>query len=242
MTFLVNEFGYKVRPCDGDCTNAFMVQGADFVGKWGMPLIPTKFDSIPETIVEYPERKKFTGDKSKAALAFFKDDMLYDQRNGIWNTATPDDSNRYGFHYSEIKDYEYIICPDYSVFENYPPSVSLDQVRRARYFGYWMYTKGKKILFNFRYLNQLFDEFVFDGIPVNCVPVIGTVGMCKEKENHDIILRSFANVHRLNPRAIIVYGTFDKDMKSSLRTDCPVYVFQPSNWRKEGSLYGKRQK
>ena len=213
-----------------DMWNAFMCYDAMF-GPNDIPFCPTTADEIPTEIITWTEAVSiYNKERTKnieffydAFICFYEDDYKFDSPNtGIW--FHPYDA------YKIIRHFAGIITPDYSTYQDFPLPLKIYNTYRMRAFGYWIGKLEIQVINNLRWGTDETYDFSAEGIPVNSIIAIGTVGGSPQM----IINRNRFNtglnemVKRLNPHTIIVYGSANYPCFDELRRQGITIVDFPS--------------
>lgn len=199
-----------VRKSCKDNWNAFMYEGADFSKSINdIPYCPTTAENIPRNIITWNEavtlyNKEMKKDKSffcDAFVCWYKDDYKFDGKGGIWH--------RYDYVLKVLKHFSGAITPDFSTFQDFPEPLKIYNTSRMRVFGYWLSENGIKVINNVRWGTAETYRYCFDGLPVNSIIAIGTVGGSPKKivDRYRFEQGLYILVDLLTPHTIIVYGS-----------------------------------
>jgi len=190
-----------------DIWNAFMCQGTSFSTN-DIPLCHST-GSIPSDIITWDEakqihKKSISIDKEyrfPAYVCFYIDDQKFDGPKGIWNNP----KNALNI----LRHFEGVITPDYSTYQDFPDPLKRYNTYRMRAYGNWLNKCGLSVINNIRWGTKETWTYCFDGIPMNSIVAIGTVGGSPRKkiDRNRFEAGLFEMVDRLHPRVIIVYGS-----------------------------------
>ena len=204
-----------------DVFKAWMVEGAQFDGKYEFPFISDS-GIIPEKLLPFD---KAMANKNYAQWVHF---YIHDKEfERIWNQP-----NKY---LEILKRYEGIITPDFSLYRDMPLSMQIWNTYRNRAIGYWMKKNGVSIIPNFSWGDERTYEFCFDGIEKRSIVAIGTHGTAKRKLDRYYLEQAVDRLlEKIEPRHIVIYGTvYDKlaDMISSANVsyskfDCNTFAYK----------------
>jgi len=122
----------KPRKGCKDVFNAFMLEGAKFVGKEDIPFCPTTAKEVPSRLVAYDITKNLK-DK-KGFVHFYLDDQKFDGKSGIWHESKK--------ALERLKGFDGIITPDFSTNQDFPAPIKKYNTYRMRSFGYWAGKNG----------------------------------------------------------------------------------------------------
>lgn len=200
-----------------DIWNASMVGGANF-GKYDIPFCPTTSDTIPEHQITWEEAKQLHKKHiakneydyhENAFVNWYQDDYKFDGIRGIWHD--------YKSALKVLRHFSGAITPDFSTNQDFPAAVKIYATYRMRAYGYWLGTEGIPIINNVRWGTEETFDYCFEGIPVNSIVCIGTVGGGPRKliDRDRFQNGLFKMVEILKPHTILVYGSangkcFDK--------------------------------
>ena len=135
--------------------------------------------------------------------------------------------------YNQLRRYNGVILPDFSLYRDMPYVMQLWNIYRSRAIGFWLQQNGIRVIVNIRYADRRTCHFCCDGVAQHCVIAIGSHGTIKNKtdrqffcEGLDVIMK------RLEPSAIVVYGKtpdaiFGKGKRSGIQiiqfdSDCSI--------------------
>ena len=197
-----------------DVFHAFLVQGAHFVGGWGMPMVRTS-DRLPQQLVVF---EKFKPEQDHLKWVHF---YIHDQKfECIWNRPQ---------HYlGKLKDCQGIISTDFSLYTNMPLAQQIWNTYRNRALAYWFQKNGIEVIPNVRWGMKESYSFCFDGIEPGKTVAVGTHGCIKKKQDKLDFQRGFeVMLERLYPKTIVVYGKAPKKLFAScLRNNINLIQFE----------------
>ena len=157
---------------------------------YGIPdIIPDEFD-VKELI-------PYRVDSNRNGTAhFFLDDYRFER---CWKNA---DSQ-----IEELKKYDGVLSPDFSMYTNYPEAFQIWQVYRNRWCAAYWQSKGIKVIPTISWSYKSSYKYAFLGIPKNSVVAIGTVGVLNDKNAEKLFMQGFKEMlKQLNPKRILIYG------------------------------------
>ena len=176
----------------------------------------TGFYQVPE--IDYVEIEKPVGlvlwsnrhrckDKSHHGLIFYEYDCKFDGKDGIYNILKYGTDDETQHLIDELKEFAFVVCPDYSVYGNFPNYKQIDAMSRSREVGYILSTYDIKVIVNYRATYEWTYELALTGICYNGIVSIGTLGCLIDNESKLLLKNSIiALVEAVEPRIIIVYG------------------------------------
>ena len=204
-----------------------LVEGALF-DEMDIPFCPTFSNVVPKRIITYEEAKtiyrksinKNPDFKEDCYVCFYIDDYKFDTFRGIW--FSPKKALRILQHFKGI------ITPDFSTYLDFPYPLKLWNTYRMRAFGYWCGRKGLEVINNVRGSVDDFS-YCFNGISINTIVCIGTVGSgLKHLENRENFSRWFNRLLIvLKPTTILVYGSSNYEpFKKAKESGIDVITFE----------------
>ena len=189
-----NEEKGKMAKIKYDTFNAYMVRGAAFAGDWEIPVIDRVQNCIPTDLVLFTEMKK-TSD-THAWVHFFTDDRRF---TALWNHPTR--------HLSQLKRFEGVISPDFSIYRDMPLCVQLYGVYQNRAMAYWLSTQGIPVIPNVRWGDERSYAFCFEGLPTHSTVAVGSNGCLRNPQDRMDFQQGFDEMCRqLSPHTVLVYG------------------------------------
>lgn len=220
----------NVRPGCKDIWNAFMTIGATY-GKHDIPFCPTTSNIIPAAQVTWEEakkmhRKNIAGKNydyyEDAFINWYIDDYKFDSSRGIWHD--------YKNALKIIKHFAGVITPDFSTYQDFPEAYKLFATYKMRAYGYWLGKQGISVINNVRWGTEETFDYSFEGIPVNSIVCIGTVGggprKLIDRKRFEVGLIKMVEV--LRPTTILVYGSANAACFTSLKDKGINVVSYPS--------------
>ena len=177
-----------------DVFNAFLVTLATYAGIFEFPVIrPT--GCIPNRLVSF---SKAIGCKDYDQwVHFFEFDYLFER---VWRNP-----RRY---LPILKRFNGVILPDFSVYRDMPLVMQLWNIYRSRAIGFWLQANDVRVIVNVRWGDCRTYRICCDGAPKGCAISVGTVGSIQSVEDRRFFEEGLAVVvERLQPRAIVVYGS-----------------------------------
>lgn len=176
--------------------------GFDCYGKYGFPLV---FPVRPE---ELPRVDKFITfdfvsllrpdehDRSKVVPHFFIDDFKFER---CW--TSPD---RYG---ETLKDFGYVIGPDFSVYADWPLAVRIyNHYRNCWLTRYWQ-EMGITVVPTVMWEYEDSWEWCFDSLPKNSVVAVSNVGCTARKDQKEYFMNGYLEMlRRLEPAKVLFFS------------------------------------
>ena len=182
-----------------DVFMSFLVSNAHYDGLYEFPKIDPTY-VIPNKIIGFS--KAISSTDFNQWVHFFQDDYQIER---IWRNPKK--------YLRILKRFNGVILPDFSLYRNMPLAMQLWNIYRSRAIGSWLQENGVKVIPNIRFGDYRTYRYCCDGISRNCVIAIGSHGTMKRKADREVFLKGFDYiVTRLEPSAIIIYGTFPSDL------------------------------
>ena len=203
----------RPRKSDKDVFLAEKLKNANFnTGFYQIPDIGDVDIEKPLGLVLWSKRHKCE-DKSKYGLIFYEYDSKFDGEDGIYNILKYKTDEGVQQLVDELKEFAFVVCPDYSVYGNFPNYKQIEAMSKSREVGYILSTYGIKVVVNFRATYEWSYELALTGICYNGIVSIGTLGCLKDNESRTLLKNSVQElVKHIKPRIIIVYGYAKDDI------------------------------
>lgn len=136
-----------------------------------------------------------------ATVHFFERDDRFDE---VWHR--PD---RY---LAELRQYQQLTTPDFSLDWNAPLSFQLFNTFRSRWCGWYWQQHGLTVIPTVSWSDRRSFEFCFQGLPIESVLAVSTVG-CRDRREPFLVGYNEMLRH-LHPSTVICYGEPFDDMQS----------------------------
>lgn len=192
-----------------DGMNPELVNGADFDGFYGIPVIKKpKEIIIPKSVVPFSKLSK--ADTFEDAIATYEMDQEFSDL-----LIHPDD------YIDDLKKHIFISL-DCSLYRNAPYAAQITNVYRSRAIGCYFQRKGAYVVPQIRWGNSLtyttkvFPEKVaFLGVEKHSIVAISTYG-CSQTRDDKYHLKAGleAMLETLEPVVVLVYGSMNKSVFS----------------------------
>ncbi len=190
-----------------DGMNPELVNGADFDGYYGIPIIRKPNEIIiPKSIVPFSKFNK--ADKFEDAIATYENDCVFSDL-----LINPED-------YIEDLKRHIFISIDCSLYRNAPYAAQVTNVYRSRAIGSFFQRNGVYVIPQVRWGNSLtytakeFPEKVaFLGVEKHSIVAIGTYG-CSQTSDDKYHLKAGLEsmLETLEPVVVLVYGAMPKSV------------------------------
>lgn len=176
-------------------------------GEWGIPLVKKQEVELKNVslIACSDTRPKDNETNRKCGVHFFVDDYRF---NGIYRQ--PEKS------LEKYSQYSFLLTPDFSTYADMSLWRQLESVAHNRWCGAYWQSKGLKVIPTISWSTPSSYKFCFDGVEQNSIVAVGMIGC---KRNKSGFMRGYnAMLERLNPKAIICFGTPFAEMQGNLIT------------------------
>ena len=203
----------RLRKGDKDVFSASKLKNANFnTGFYQVPEIDDVDIEKPAGLVLWSNRNRCK-DKSNNGLIFYEYDSKFDGKDGIYSILKYGTEEEVQQLIDELKEFAFVVCPDYSVYGNFPNYKQIDALSRSREVGYILSAYGIKVVVNFRATYEWTYELALTGICYEGIVSIGTLGCLRDNESRTLLKNSVQElVEYIKPRIIIVYGYAPDDI------------------------------
>ncbi|MCR5152004.1 MAG: DUF4417 domain-containing protein [Prevotella sp.] len=191
-----------------------------FCGKYGIPLLNSYTDSIPENYVTFSETT-LVGDPYSCVTSYDQDYVI----DRMWNH--PD---RY---VKRLSKYMCFAEPDYSLKVNHPLSVQIANTYRSHAIAYYMQDHGIKVLPSMAWSSTMSHEFCFDGHSKGGVVMVSTIGTLKDERSRMYFRLGFMEMlKRIAPDAVILYGDINDKILSWMPKQLDVHYKEHKRYKR----------
>ncbi len=183
----------------------FLRNEFDAFGKWNIPIIrKSELDLSEVNLISYTDIKTNDIDENKQkGVHFYIDD--YRMENLYYYPSK-------SLH--RLKQYKFVISPDYSLYTDMPKAIQIFNVFRSRWCGAYWQSQGLTVIPNVSWGDCGTFDFCFDGIEGGSIVAVGTIG-CKHSKM--AFMRGYNEMlRRIKPSAIICFGTPFTEMKGNI--------------------------
>ncbi len=172
-----------------DVFKAFLVENADYDGKFELPVLRTS-NFIPDKIITFSDAMAKRTTDYEAWVHFYEHDIKFER---LWNNPKA--------YINKLKKFKGIISPDFSLYRNMPLCMQIWNTYRSRALAVWLQNNGVEIIPNVRFNDERTYEFCFDGIEKNKTVAIGTHGCIKRRNDKEYFKAGLSElVKRLAPK------------------------------------------
>lgn len=224
-----------------DVFGSYMLKDAEFdVNNFDIPFVNTPKDiKLPKKLVSYSKIGTSKIDKN-TFIHFYQDDYVFDGFYGLWNSLLYDHQTNKGFSLDKLKDAGGIICPDYSLYGDFPEAQKIWNTYRSRSIGCFINMIGGVAVANFHANGPDSYKYCFGGIKKHDIVAVSTVGCLRSSADKELFLQDLEElIKRIEPKVIILYGNENKEIIRLFKQYKQDYVFFRSDI---SSAYGGTKK
>ena len=158
--------------------------------KYGIP-------DIKKDEFEVKELIPYRVDSNRNGTAhFFLDDYRFER---CWRN--PDTQ------IEELKKYDGVLSPDFSMYTNYPQAMQIWQVYRNRWCACYWQSLGIKVIPTISWSDEQSFKYCFLGVQKGSTVAIGTVGVLNDEYAKTLFMQGFKEMlKQLEPKEILIYG------------------------------------
>lgn len=158
--------------------------------KYGIP-------DIKKDEFEVKELIPYRVDSNRNGTAhFFLDDYRFER---CWRK--PDSQ------IEELKKYDGVLSPDFSMYTNYPQAMQIWQVYRNRWCACYWQSLGIKVIPTISWSDEQSFKYCFLGVQKGSTVAIGTVGVLNDEYAKTLFMQGFKEMlKQLEPKEILIYG------------------------------------
>ena len=107
----------------------------------------------------------------------------------------------------ELKKYDGVLSPDFSMYTNYPQAMQIWQVYRNRWCACYWQSLGIKVIPTISWSDEQSFKYCFLGVQKGSTVAIGTVGVLNDKYAKTLFMQDFKEMlKQLEPKEILIYG------------------------------------
>lgn len=208
---------------NNDVLRERLIYGAELVGDYQFPQLPSVNAHITATKVVPFNACRSEKNPRQSIAHFYIEDAAFER---VWNQ--PDK------YLDILRNFQYVITPDFSTYSGMPRVLQLYNTYRNRALAYWFDLNNIKIIPNVGWGGAETFDYCFDGLPQNSTLAVSTNG-CFSKQGKLIFQQGFNEmIKRLSPNKVVIIGreipletdveliyfpSFGQDMTNRLRGD-----------------------
>lgn len=185
----------------------------ELTGQFGIPqLLPVQSHERVEWIPFSSAKSEM--DRKQRGVHFFIDDYLFER---VWN-----DPGRYAIMLEEFKA---VLCPDFSLFTDYPMAVQIYNHWRKHLLGAYWQRMGMTVIPSICWSDEASFAWCFDGEPIGGTVAVSSVGTQKSPEARVLFLQGYREMmDRLKPSKIIFFGDVPEGCTGNIEHHAPFYA------------------
>lgn len=175
---------------------------------------------------EFPKLKKQDIDISKIQFLSYVDAKLNDTENNdkTIHFFTYDWKFKKVYENAEeelekLKQYKYLLTPDFSMFTNMPVALQIESVFKNRWCGAYWQSKGLKVIPTISWGDEKSFDFCFEGIEEGSVVAVCTY--YRENCEEEFMLGYNKMLEKIKPSAVICYDEPFEEMKGNIISFLP---------------------
>lgn len=222
----------RKRTIVDDGFEAYLVRGANFDGKWEIPIIRNEIVETPKDIVPFDKRKKIEEDlKQDVFVHFYMHDITF--------RAVITDTPKY---LEDLRCFGGVISPDCSLYIDMPLCLQMTNVYLNRAIGFYLQNNGVKVIPNVRWGDERTFEFAFSGLEGRGTYSISTLGCIKSSEEKERFRNGLREIiRRLKPKQIVVHGVMPETVFGEFRNQVRFVQYESWTFRvMKGIAYGNK--
>jgi len=188
--------------------NEFLYYGLSS-GKYDFPTIKKQIINVDEIeFLSFTDAKRNDNNNANKTIHFFTYDWLFEK---VYENADE--------QFEKLKQYKYLLSPDFSIFENMPRALQIESVFKNRWCGAFWQSKGLKVIPTVSWGDEKTFDFCFDGIEKGAIVAVSTY--YRENCEEEFMLGYNEMLKRIKPSAIICYDEPFNEMKGNVKEFLP---------------------
>jgi hypothetical protein len=202
------ESRWKAKPGGWDALNTSLLFPSG--NALGIPdLLPAPLAAIPDYLTPYRTRiRRRDVDLAQVGVHFWTDDYRFET---VWNRPRK--------ALQALARYRVLLAPDFSIYRNWPPVVNQWNIYRGRWCGRFWQAAGFQVIPTVSWGLPEAWEVCLLGLPRHSVLGTSSIGTdLKDPSQREAFVTGFgAMVERLEPTAVICYGTVPDELHRLVR-------------------------
>ncbi len=211
---------YNMVHTSFDVMKEFLITGAEFDGKYQIPIIPAcQFDYMPEDSIDFEESfSRKIKNHRKLNVSFYVDDAKFSR---LWNN--PD---KYLGH---LSCFHSVTMPDFSISTGelgMPFALNIYNKYRNHALAWYLHMNNIKVVPSVSIADKDSYDWCFDGLPKHSILSVCTNGRVRSKAARLEFCEGFKEMcNRLEPTKVIIVGRIPDE----LNTDVQIVNFKTRN-------------
>ena len=178
-------------------------------GKYEFPIIRKQNINVEEIeFLSFVNTKIDDEENKNKTIHFFTYDWLFEK---VYEKA---DEN-----FERLKQYKYLLSPDFSIFTNMPLALQIESVFKNRWCGAYWQSRGLKVIPTVSWGDERSFHFCFDGIEEGSVVAVCTY--YRECDEMSFMLGYNEMMRRIKPSVVICYDEPFKGMTGNIKEFLP---------------------
>lgn len=195
---------------NNDVLRERLIYGAELVGDYEFPQLPCVHAHITATKAVPFNACRSEKNPKKSIAHFYIEDAAFEC---VWNQPEK--------YLDILRNFQYVITPDFSAYSGMPKTLQLYNVYRNRALAYWFDLNNINIIPNVGWGTAETFSYCFDGLPKNSTLAVSTNG-CFSKQGKLIYQQGFTEMcKRLSPKQVVVIGR-----EIPVEIDVPIIYFE----------------
>ena len=184
----------------------FLRNEFDACGSWNIPIVrKNKLDLDTVDLICFADIKaNDTNENTKKGVHFFIDDYRMDNVYANYEKVLP-----------RLRQYRFILTPDYSLYKDLPRAIQVYNVFRNRWCGAYWQKQGLTVIPTISWSDAPSYDFCFSGVEKGSIVAIGMIG-CKRGCKTAFMRGYNAMLERIEPQAVICLGTPFQEMTGNI--------------------------
>ena len=180
--------------------NEFQTQG-----KWGIPLVRKQNLNMEkvELIACSDTKHNETEENRRKGVHFFVDDYRFE---GIYSNPQKT--------LTRYSQYAFLLTPEFSTYADMDLWRQIESTAKNRWVGAYWQSKGLTVVPSICWSTARSFDFCFDGVEKNAIVAVGMIG--SKRQRKAFLFGYDAMLERLDPTAIIVFGSPFPEMRGNL--------------------------
>lgn len=182
----------------------FLRNGYESEGKYTFPIVKRQvIDLNNVNLIAYSDVSSRNTKNYDMGVHFFIDDYRFETMYNHPEKCL-----------ERLKNYRFILTPDFSLYAEMPIWRQIESVGKARWVGAYMQANGMSVIPTVSWSTTSSYEFCFKGIEKGSIVAVGMIGCKKSKKE---FLRGYNEMLRqIEPSAIICFGSPFPEMGDNL--------------------------
>lgn len=174
------------------------------IGFYDMPVI-RKTEHTPKSLLGFNYAK--SSKKYESGIHFFLDDYQFER---LWRSPQT--------YINMLSEFDCVLTPDFSLYTDMPKAMMIWNTYRSRLLGNFWQQEGLTVVPTVSWADEDSFDFCFDGLPLNSILAISTVGVKQTEKATQIWIKGFEEmIENCHPKKLIVYGPkLDYDMTGGI--------------------------